>query len=61
MAFTSKYGISDPMAADIAKGATVATLIALLTRGELPGVMELAIPAGALAVYWMTVHQYLPG
>lgn len=61
MALTSKYGISDPMAADIAKGVTVATLVSLFTRGEIPGVMELAVPAGALAVYWVTVHQYLPG
>jgi hypothetical protein len=60
MAYTSKYGLADPLVSDIAKGATVAVALSLITTGEMPGVFQLAAPAAALTIYWYTVHQILP-
>ena len=48
------------MWADIAKGATVTIVARLLTTQRFPSLQELTIPAVTLAIYWNTVHRYLP-
>ena len=60
MAFKDDYGLSDPMISDIAKGATVAITLSLLTGQRMPTMMELGTSAAALAIYWNTVHRILP-
>ena len=60
MAFTGKYGLADPLVSDIAKGATVAVSLSLITPGQLPSIGSIAAPAAALTIYWYTVHQILP-
>ena len=60
MAYNSKFGIADPLVADIAKGVTVTTATSLMLGGRLPSVVEIAVPAAALTIYWYTVHQVLP-
>lgn len=60
MAYKAKYGLADPLVADIAKGATIAVSMAVLTGSRFPTIGELIVPAGALTIYWYTVHQWLP-
>ena len=59
MAYSGKFGVADPLLSDIAKGASVATITALLTGQRIPSLMELGVGAGALTIYWYTVHQYI--
>ena len=59
MAYSGKFGIADPLMSDIAKGATVAVATSLLAGQRLPSIFELGVGAGALTIYWYTVHQYI--
>lgn len=60
MAYQDTYGITDPMISDVAKGVTIAVFSSLLLTRTLPDPMSLAVPAAATALYWYTVHRYLP-
>lgn len=59
MAFTADFGEANPMVADIAKGATVSIAVALLSGQRMPSFSDLAVPAGALVLYWTLVHTRL--
>lgn len=59
MAYTADFGEANPLVADIAKGATIAIVTAILTGSRIPDPYALAIPAASLTIYWYTVHRFL--